>query len=156
MPAPQPQGEVAAGGVDPAGLMAACCDLCELLDIENDALVHHDPETVAMLIDRKEALTGAYADAVRRIAAGAPRSAEAFTPEQRDALLAAARELDGLIARNAALLEAAIEASQRAIEVIALTVREAQAADSAVVYNRGGTLSGSEDQIGGHSFNNLT
>jgi len=142
-------------GIDPALLIDACADLCELLDIENDALVHHDPETVAALIDRKEALTDAYAGAVRQLAAGAPTAAEAFSAEQREALLGVARQLDALIERNAELLRAAIEASRLAIEVIALSVREVQASDPAVVYNRAGTLSGSEDKSGRTNFDNI-
>lgn len=144
--------ESSAGDVDPVSLMTACADLCELLDIENDALAHQDPETVAALLDRKEALTGAYADAVRRLAAGPPA---VFRPDQRLALLEVARQLDHLIERNAALLQAAIEAAQVALEVIASSAREAQDNDPAKVYNRAGTLSGSEDKGGRRSFDNL-
>jgi len=149
------EADSSAGDVDPVILMTACADLCELLDIENDALAHQDPETVAALLDRKEALTGSYADAVRRLAVGAPAVADRFSPDQRTALLGVARQLDTLIERNAILLQAAIEAARIALEVIASSAREAQDNDPAKVYNRAGTLSGSEDKGGRRSFDNL-
>jgi hypothetical protein len=133
-------------------LMFACTNLCELLEVENDALLNHDAETIAALGDRKVALTRLYASYTRGLSER-PDSARAFNPEQKADLMAIALQLEDLVERNATLLRAAIDASKTVVDIIARSVRATQ--DPGIVYSRGGTLRGAEDRSTSYSLNNI-
>lgn len=133
-------------------LMFACTNLCELLEVENDALANHDAETIAALGDRKIALTRLYASYTRGLA-DLPESGRGFNPEQRDELLAVGRQLEELVERNAMLLRAAIDATKTVVDIIAQSVRSSQ--DPGIVYNRSGAMRGSDDKATSYSLNNL-
>lgn len=133
-------------------LMFACTNLCELLEVENDALINHDAETIAALNDRKIALTRLYASYTRGLA-DLPDSGRTFDPEQRDELLAVGRQLEELVERNAMLLRAAIDATRTVVDIIAQSVRSSQ--DPGIVYGRTGTMRGNDDKATSYSLNNL-
>jgi len=133
-------------------LMFACTNLCELLEVENDALLNHDAETVAALGDRKIALTRLYASYTRGLA-DLPDSERNFDPEQREELLTVGRQLEELVERNAMLLRAAIDATKTVVDIIAQSVRSSQ--DPGIVYNRSGTMRGNDDKATSYSLNNL-
>ncbi|CCG40644.1 flagellar protein FlgN [Magnetospirillum molischianum] len=133
-------------------LMFACTNLCELLDVENDALLNHDAETIAALGDRKVALTRLYASYTRGLAE-LPDSGRAFNPEQKEELLAIGQQLEELIERNAMLLRAAIEATKTVVDIIAHSVRSSQ--EPGIVYCRAGTMCANDDKSTSYSLNNI-
>jgi len=133
-------------------LMFACTNLCELLDVENDALSNHDAETIAALGDRKVALTRLYASYTRGLA-DRPEVARAFNAEQKEELLTIGRQLEELVERNAMLLRAAIDASKTVVDIIAQSVRSSQ--EPGIVYGRTGTLRGGDDKSTSYSLNNI-
>jgi len=133
-------------------LMFACTNLCELLEVENDALSNHDAETIAALGDRKVALTRLYASYTRGLAE-LPDAGRAFNAEQKEELLAVGRQLEELVERNAMLLRAAIDATKTVVDIIAQSVRSTQ--EPGIVYGRTGTLRGGDDKATSYSLNNI-
>jgi len=118
-------------------LIFACEHLCEVLEIENEALAGHDSETVRVLLDNKTALARLYEQAVKPLVA-APELVETLEPEQREALLAVGNRLNVLIAENARYLKAEMEAYRRLMDVVVDAARKTKS--DGTVYGPGGTI----------------
>ncbi|OAN46639.1 hypothetical protein A6A04_05875 [Paramagnetospirillum marisnigri] len=118
-------------------LMFACTNLCELLEIENDALVSHDAETVKILTENKVALARLYEQAMEPLVKS-PELAETLEPEQREQLMEIGLKLKELTRINALRLEAEMESYQRVMDILA--DRAKQRTVSATTYGRAGTF----------------
>jgi hypothetical protein len=131
-------------------LVFACTSLCDLLEIENDALSNHDAETVKILADNKHALTRLYERAVAPLVA-TPELAETLEPEQREELIAVGTRLKDLVETNAVRLKAEMEAYERVMEILATKAKTT--VTSASTYGRAGTFDSLAGQKASLSYN---
>ncbi|MEK9753049.1 MAG: hypothetical protein VW338_07550 [Rhodospirillaceae bacterium] len=99
--------------------------LVELLKRENEALRAHKSSVVHELLDEKTALSRVYENRFKSLAEHPELLAET-DQGLRDQLAELAGEVEGLMAENAKLLRAAIEANRRVVELIADAVRNQQ------------------------------
>lgn len=118
-------------------LVWCCTNLCELLQVENDAITAHDSATVRDLAENKAALARLYEQSVRPMADD-PTLVEALTEEQRDELKALGTQLAQLVSDNVRLLRAEMECCDRLMEALVGAVKS-QAASS-VSYSRTGAF----------------
>ncbi len=118
-------------------LIFACENLSDLLEIENEALANHDPETVTVLLGNKEALVRLYEQAVHPLVVS-PELAETLEPEQRDELLAVGTRLKELISLNEIRLRAEMDAYQRVINIMINAAKKKAA--NGTTYGRAGTF----------------
>ncbi len=118
-------------------LIFACTNLCEVLEIENEALLSHDVETVKILTENKVALGRLYEQAMAPMVTS-PELAETLEPEQRDELLALGLRLKELTKVNAMRLEAEMEAYQRVMDILADKAKQQKVNVS--TYGRAGTF----------------
>lgn len=118
-------------------LIFACTNLCELLEIENEALLSHDAETVKILTPNKIALSKLYDEAMAPLVAS-PELAETLEPEQREELMAVGLRLQELIKANTLRLEAEMEAYQRVMDILADKAKQQKTSIS--TYGRAGTF----------------
>lgn len=128
-------------------LVFACANLCELLEIENEALESHDPETVRVLIENKVALVKLYEQSVAPLIK-TPELAEALPAEQREELLAVGTRLNELIKTNAMRLQAEMEAYGRVIDLMAGATKKQSS-----TYGRAGTFDSANGPGAALSFN---
>lgn len=136
---PQDDATLTPGPVLPfEDLLFACTHLCDLLEIENEALAGHDSETVRVLIDNKTGLARLYEQAVKPLVA-TPELAETLEPEEREALFAVGSRLNQLMTVNARYLKAEIEAYQRLMDIVVDAARKAKT-DGSAIYGRGGSF----------------
>ena len=131
-------------------LVFACTNLCDLLEIENEALANHDPETVKVLVDNKVALVKLYEQAVRPLVAS-PELAETLEPEQRDELLAVGTRLKDLVNLNEIRLRAEMDAYQRVMGILAKAAKKR--ATNQTTYGRAGTFDHASGYAASLSFN---
>lgn len=117
----------------------ACTNLCELLEVENEALAMHDTRTVRELADNKAALARIYEQSVVPMAED-PSLAEALEPEQKEELMALGQRLQTLVEENARKLRAEIEACQTMMDAMVAAVKET--AGNTVTYGRAGAFDG--------------
>jgi hypothetical protein len=118
-------------------LMWCCTNLCELLQVENDAIANHDAETVRELAENKAALARLYEQSVRPMADD-PALVETLTPEQKEELKTLGTQLAHLVKDNVRLLRAEMECCDRLMEALVGAVK-AQAT-STVAYGRAGSF----------------
>jgi hypothetical protein len=118
-------------------LMFVCTNLCDLLEIENEALASHDADTVKVLTENKVALSKLYEQAMAPMTA-TPELAETLEPEQREELLAVGLRLKELSKVNAMRLEAEMEAYQRVMDILAGKAKQQKT--NVTTYGRAGTF----------------
>ncbi|CAA7623186.1 flagellar protein FlgN [Magnetospirillum sp. SS-4] len=118
-------------------LIFACTNLCELLEIENEALASHDPETVKAVLENKSALARLYEQSMQPMITS-PELAETLEPEQREELLAVGLRLKEQVEINAMRLMAEIESYQRVMDILATTSKAQSTTTS--TYGRAGTF----------------
>jgi len=104
-------------------LIWVCTNLCELLEVENDALTHHDAQTVRELAANKVALSNLYERSMLPLADD-PDSVEALEPEQKEELKALGGRLAQLVAANAMMLRAEMEACRRVLDAMVSAAKE--------------------------------
>ena len=118
-------------------LVWVCTNLCELLEVENEALGQHDAVTVRELAENKDALVRFYHKSVQPMA-DEPALVDTLEPEQREELKALGTRLAGLVALNEMMLKAEIEARERVMGVVVDVVRRKNA--NTITYGRKGTF----------------
>ncbi|TAN59231.1 MAG: flagellar protein FlgN [Magnetospirillum sp.] len=118
-------------------LVFACSNLCDLLEIENEALASHDSDTVKVLVDNKVALAKLYEQAVQPLVTS-PELAETLEPEQRDELLEVGMRLKELMGINEIRLRAEMEAYQRVMDILANAAKKQ--GSNVTTYGRAGTF----------------
>ena len=131
-------------------LLFACTNLCDLLDVENEALLSHDPETVRLLADNKQALARLYEQSVQPLVEE-PDLAQALDEDQRDELIAVGTRLNELVETNARRLRAEIEAYQRVMDIMVGAAKKN--VTSTTAYGRAGTFDPTAGLGGSLSFN---
>ena len=104
-------------------LIWACTNLCELLEVENEALAQHDALTVRELAANKQALSNIYERSMLPMAE-APELVEALDDDQKDELKDLGGRLAQLVAANAMMLRAEMEACQRVLDAMVTAARE--------------------------------
>ncbi|MGE5504098.1 MAG: flagellar protein FlgN [Actinomycetota bacterium] len=128
----------------------ACTHLCDLLEVENDALSANDAATVSLLAENKAALARLYENAMLPLMDN-PELADALEPEQREELLALGQRLQELVATNAVRLKAQMQACQTVMDVVVDAVKKH--ADTNVAYGAAGSFAGKGAQGNSISFN---
>ena len=97
-------------------LIWVCTTLCELLEIENQALVKHDTATVRELAENKMALTRLYEQTYHSMGPD-KEIKEKITPEELATLQELGQRLNKLMTPNALMLKAEIEARKKVMEI---------------------------------------
>ena len=118
-------------------LVWCCTNLCELLQVENDAIASHDAETVRDLAENKAALARLYEQSVQPMA-DEPGLIETLNAEQKEELKLLGTQLAHLVRDNVRLLRAEMECCDRLME--ALVGAAKTQATSTVAYSRGGAF----------------
>ncbi len=118
-------------------LVWCCTNLCELLEVENDAIAHHDAATVRELAENKAALSRLYEQSVQPMADN-PALVETLSDEQKDELKGLGTQLAHLVSDNVRLLRAELECCDRLMEALAGAAKAH--ATSTVAYSRGGAF----------------
>lgn len=118
-------------------LVWCCTNLCDLLEVENQALAAHDSETVRLLADNKAALARIYEQSVLPMAED-PGLVDTLEPEQREELAALGGRLKDLIEENARRLKAEMEACQRLMDSVIAAVKTN--ANHTVTYGHAGAF----------------
>ncbi len=111
--------------------------LCELLEVENDALARHDAQTIRELADNKAALAQMYLKTVLPMIEK-PLVLEELTPEQVEELRAKGRQLGQLALENSLKLRAEITACQRVMDTMVKAAKKN--AVNTVSYGRKGAF----------------
>lgn len=93
-----------------------CSSLCDILEIENEALARHDAATVGELTENKTALSNLYEKTMLSLE-GRPELVKELTPEEHVALSELGIRLTQLMERNAIMLKAEIEARQKVMDI---------------------------------------
>ena len=114
-----------------------CTNLCDLLEVENEALSRHDAATVRDLAENKAALARIYEQSVLPLAED-PALADDLEPEQREELTELGRRLQTLVETNARMLKAEMEACQRLMDAVVSAVKSN--ASNTVTYGRAGAF----------------
>ncbi len=127
----------------------ACTHLCDLLEVENEALAVHDPMTVRELSDNKAALTRLYEKSMRPLFDD-PAVIDDLAPEQRDELRELGGRLKGLVEINARRLKAEMAACQIVMEVVVGAVK--QNATNTNTYGRKGHFDAPQKGSPGNSI----
>jgi len=112
--------------------------LAELLQRENEALRLRRPKDVHSLLDEKATLSRVYETRYNGIAEN-PEIIAGAEMDVRERLLAMGNKVQSLMDENAHLLETAISANRRVVDLIAKAVQDHQ--PSAGVYGSHGTTS---------------
>jgi hypothetical protein len=132
-------------------LLFACTNLCDLLDVENDALLSHDPETVRLLADNKAALARLYEQSVQPLV-DEPDLARLLDEDRREMLTAVGSRLNELVETNARRLRAEMEAYQRVMDIMVDAAKKN--VTSTTAYGRAGVFDAGPGAAGGSlSFN---
>lgn len=131
-------------------LLFACTNLCDLLDVENDALLSHDPETVRLLADNKAALARLYEQSVQPLM-DEPDLARLLDDDRREMLVAVGTRLNELVETNARRLKAEMEAYQRVMDIMVDAAKKN--VTSTTAYGRAGIFDASAGTGGSLSFN---
>lgn len=123
--------------------------LVELLTRENEALRSRQTSVVHELLDEKTALSRVYETRFKSLA-DKPELLDETDPALREQLRELAGQVDELMAENAKLLRAAIEANRRVVDLIAEAVRNNQ--PSAGTYGADAVTSADGANAGGRRF----
>ncbi len=118
-------------------LVWCCTNLCELLQVENDAITAHDAATVRDLAENKAALARLYEQAVQPMADD-PTLVESLAEDQKDELKTLGTQLAHLVSDNVRLLRAEMECCDRLMEAL-VGAAKSHAANT-VAYGRGGAF----------------
>lgn len=130
----------------------ACTNLCELLEVENDALAQHDSQTVKDLADNKAALARIYEQSVLPMAED-PTLVETLEPEQKEELLALGERLKDLVERNARRLKANMAATNMVMESMVNAAKD-NAVDTTTYSATGTYVSKRGSEANSLAFNN--
>ncbi len=106
-----------------ADLIWVCQSLCELLEIENDALIRHDAKTVRELTENKSALGRLYAKTLASLGSDSDIKAN-LNKDDLVTLLNLGQRLNQLMDKNALMLKAEIEARKRVMDVFVTAARD--------------------------------
>ena len=131
-------------------LLFACTNLCDLLEVENDALLSHDPETVRLLADNKAALARLYEQSVQPLVDD-PDLAHLLDDDRREMLVAVGTRLNELVETNARRLKAEMEAYQRVMDIMVDAAKKT--VTSTTAYGRAGVFDAAAGTGGSLSFN---
>lgn len=131
-------------------LLFACTNLCDLLDVENEALLSHDPETVRLLADNKASLARLYEQSVLPLVEE-PDLAKLLDDDRREMLVAVGTRLNELVETNARRLKAEMEAYQRVMNIVVDAAKKN--VTSTTAYGRAGIFDASAGVGGSLSFN---
>lgn len=131
-------------------LLFACTNLCDLLDVENEALLSHDPETVRLLADNKAALARLYEQSVQPLVEE-PDLARLLDEDRREMLAAVGTRLNELVETNARRLKAEMEAYQRVMDIMVDAAKKN--VTSTTAYGKAGVFDASAGMGGSLSFN---
>jgi hypothetical protein len=107
----------------------ACTHLCDLLEVENEALAQHDALTVRELSENKAALTRLYERSMRPLFDD-PSVIDELEPEQREELHDLGDRLKVLVETNARRLKAEMAACQTVMDVMVGAVKQTSATSS--------------------------
>lgn len=118
-------------------IVFACTNLCQLLEIENEAIERHDARTVRELAENKAALARLYEQSVMPMADD-PQLVETLEDDQKVELKTLGAKLKELVELNARLLRAEIEATQSLMDAMVGAVKST--ANNGHTYGRGGTF----------------
>ena len=99
--------------------------LIELLERENDALMHHKSQVIHELLDEKATLARVYESRFKGLAEKSD-ALEETDPSLRNELNELAVKVDHLIQENGKFLNVAIEANGRVMDLIAEAVKAQQ------------------------------
>ena len=113
-------------------LIWACTNLCELLQVENEALLQHDAST-----ENKAALARVYEQSMIPMNDD-PELVETLDEDQREELKALGTRLAYLVSDNVRMLRAEMECRERLMEAIAAAAKSQ--ATNTVAYGKGGTF----------------
>lgn len=116
-------------------LVWVCSNLCDLLEVENDALTRHDAETVRELAENKVALARLYEKSVLPMAE-TPELVESLEPEQVEELKALGMRLAHLVSTNAIMLRAEMDACERVMDAM-VSAAKCHATNTVSYSNRG-------------------
>ncbi len=116
-------------------LVWVCANLCDLLLVENEALVRHDALTVRELSENKAALARLYEKTVQPMADD-PDLVETLEPDQKEELKDLGGRLAQLVSANTLMLRAEMEACQRLMDCI-VSAAKTQATNSTSYGRRG-------------------
>lgn len=115
-----------------ADLVSVTTRLIDLLERENEILRERRHNDLHLLLDEKETIGRVYQARIMGLQENPEQLKECAEPD-RAALKDLANKVDGLIAENALMLEAAILASRRVVDMVAEAIRDTS--------NRAGTYS---------------
>lgn len=105
-------------------LVAITTRLIDVLEREKEILVERRHADLNGLLDEKETIARVYQARVMGLQEH-PDQFEGLEPEDRDELRTLAQQADTLIRENARMLEAAMYASKRVVDLVAEAVTEA-------------------------------
>jgi hypothetical protein len=131
-------------------LLFACSNLCDLLEVENEALLSHDPETVRLLADNKAALARLYEQSVQPLV-DEPDLARLLDEDRREMLVAVGTRLNELMETNARRLKAEMEAYQRVMDIMVDAAKKN--VTSTTAYGKAGLFDAAAGTGGSLSFN---
>ncbi len=120
-------------------VVEAAQHLCQVLEVENEALRAHRFADIEPLQERKGALSRLYEQGMKQIAKAGPDVMKGLSQPLREQVLALATRLDKLVGDNGNLLKASIEANQRVLKAVVDATRKHQSAGT--VYDREGAVS---------------
>lgn len=103
-------------------LVFACTHLCEVLEMENEALAARDVDGVRELTETKQALARMYEQAMRPVN-DEPELLDRLTPERKEELTQLGLRLKELVDQNALLLKARMDACQKVMDVLVDAVK---------------------------------
>jgi hypothetical protein len=127
----------------------ACTHLCDLLEVENEALSVHDPVTVRELSDNKAALARLYEQSMRPLFDD-PTVIDDLPAEQREELKELGGRLKELVEINARRLKAEMAACQTVMEIVVGAVK--QNTVNTNTYGRGGHFDALQKGAAGNSI----
>ncbi len=105
-------------------LMAITTRLIDVLEREQEILMERRHIDLNGLLDEKETIARVYQARVMGLQEH-PDQFDGVAPEERDELRALAQKADNLIRENARMLEAAMYASKRVVDLVAEAVTDA-------------------------------
>jgi len=105
-------------------LIAITTRLIDVLEREHEILIERRHADLNGLLDEKETIARVYQARVMGLQEH-PDQFEGLEPDDRDELRALAKKADNLIRVNARMLEAAMYASKRVVDLVAEAVKDA-------------------------------
>ena len=129
------------GEVDrPADILFIMHELSQVLQSENEALIHHNHAAVHDIMERKQSLTRAYLEHMVTLHRN-PDLLHTFPPDRTDEIKHVGAQLDAISQQNEALLKAEITAANMFIGAVTDAVRGVKG-DAQSSYSDTGRLDG--------------